>query len=94
VFSQPAPFTFGNAGRTLPDVRTCGTNNLDPGVFKNNKPGRDDRLNLQLRGEFFNVANRVQFGFPGFVYGTPQFGVVSTQYNQPRQFQIALKLIF
>ena len=51
-------------------------------------------MNLQIRGEFFNVMNRVQFADPGLGFGTPQFGVVSAQANNPRQIQIALKLLF
>src|SRR5262249_3490323 len=59
VFSQPAAFTFGNTGRTLPDVRDHGTNNLDIGFVKNNRILREGRINLQLRSELFNVFNRV-----------------------------------
>lgn len=94
AFSQPPPFTYGTAARTITAVRTDGTNNLDLGVFKNNRFGRDERLNLQLRGEFFNVANHVRFGPPGLAFGNATFGVVSTQGNTPRQIQLAAKFIF
>jgi hypothetical protein len=94
AFSQPPPFTYGTAGRTITAVRTDGTNNLDLGVFKNNRFGRDERLNLQLRGEFFNVANHIRFGPPGLAFGNATFGVVSTQGNTPRQIQLAAKFIF
>jgi len=93
VFSQPPPFTFGNTGRTITSVRGDGANNLDLGVFKNNS-FREGRYNLQLRGEFFNVANHVRFGLPGLAYGNATFGVVSTQWNTPRQIQVAAKFIF
>jgi hypothetical protein len=62
VFFQPPAFTYGDTGRTLPDTRHHGINNLDLGVFKNNKFGVDGRYNLQLRGELFNMANHVRFG--------------------------------
>jgi hypothetical protein len=94
TFSQPAPFTYGTCGRTMPSTRADGINNLDLGVFKNNKFGHDDRFNLQFRGEFFNVANHARFGFPGLAFGNATFGVVSTQLNNPRQIQMALKLLF
>jgi len=94
VFSQPPAFTFGNTARTLPDVRDHGTNNLDAGFIKNNRFLRDGRLNLQLRGEFFNVFNRVRFGDPGLALGTSQFGVITSQANSPRRIQFALKLLF
>jgi Carboxypeptidase regulatory-like domain len=94
VFSQPAPFTYGNTGRTLPDVRLDGINNLDFGAYKNNRFGRDARFNLQFRSEFYNLANHPRFGVPGLIFGTTNFGVVSTQANNPRQIQFAIKLLF
>lgn len=94
VFSQAAPYTFGSAPRTLPDARWHGTNNLDLGIFKNNRFGSDGRYNLQFRSEFFNAANRVRFGVAGMSLGNSTFGVVSSQANQPRQIQLALKFLF
>jgi hypothetical protein len=94
VFKQPAPYTFGSAPRTLPDARWHGTNNIDLGVFKNNRFGNDGRFNLQFRGELFNAANRVKFGVAGMFLGSSNFGVISSQANQPRQIQLAMKFIF
>src|SRR5436309_2856356 len=94
VFSQPAAFTYGNAPRTLPDMRVDGTNNLDFSAFKNNRFGHDERFNLQIRSEFFNVFNHVRFGNPGFQFGLATFGVVSVSGNSPRQVQLAAKLLF
>ena len=94
VFTQPAPFTYGTAPRTLPNVRWDGTNNLDFGLFKNNRFGHDERFNLQLRAEFFNVANHPRFGIAGMQLGNSTFGVVSSQANSPRLIQMALKLLF
>jgi hypothetical protein len=51
-------------------------------------------MGLQFRAEVFNIANRVQFGYPGQSFGTAQFGVVSTQLNQPRLIQLALRFRF
>jgi len=94
VFSQPPAFTFGNTSRTLPDTRNHGTNNLDLGILKNNRFGRDDRFNIQFRTEFFNVLNRVRFGDPGLSFGSPQFGNINSQVNAPRLIQAALRLLF
>ena len=91
----PAPaFTFGNLARTLPDVRGAGINNFDVSVFKNTAFGPSERMNLQFRAEFYNLFNRVQFDLPGTSLGTPQFGVVTNQINDPRLLQFALKLSF
>jgi len=94
VFSQPAPFTYGTAPRTLPNTRMQGINNLDFGLFKNNRFGHDERYNLQFRAEFFNLANHVRFGVPGLALGSSSFGVIGTQGNNPRQIQMALKMVF
>jgi hypothetical protein len=94
VFSQPPAFTYGTTGRVLPDTRHHGINNLDLGVFKNNKFGNEGRFNIQFRGEMFNVANHVRFGYAGLSFGTPQFGVISSQGNTPRQIQLALKFLY
>ena len=93
-FSQPAAFTFGNSPRTLPNVRTEGIGNLDFALFKTTKFGPENKLGLQFRAEVFNLANRVQFGYPGTVFGTAQFGIVSSQINQPRLIQFALRFSF
>jgi hypothetical protein len=69
LFSQPAAYTYGNAGRSSPNIRAQGQNNLDFSIFKDNRFGHDGRFNLQFRAEAFNVANRVQFGAPGTTYG-------------------------
>ena len=94
TFSQPPAFTYGTSPRSLPDVRAHGLNNMDFSLFKNNPFGRDGRFNLQFRAESFNIANHVQFGVPATLFGNATFGVVSSQANNPRQIQLALKLQF
>src|SRR6266567_1732401 len=97
VFSEAAPFTFGNVSRTLPDVRTHGINNWDLAIFKNTKFGPEEMFGVQFRTEFFNLANRTQFGYPNQSCCRPpfgsntSFGVVSSQANFPRLVQFALR---
>ena len=53
-----------------------------------------ERLTLQLRGEFFNAFNNTNFAdAPGRTAFTPSFGRYFAAEN-PRQVQIALKLLF
>lgn len=92
AFSLPAPFTFGNSARTMPDMRSHGIANYDFTAFKNTKI--TEAVGLQFRAEVFNLFNRVRFAYPGTSMGTPQFGVISGQYNDPRLVQLALRLLF
>jgi hypothetical protein len=92
VFSQPQPFTFGNAPRVLPAVRIDGTANFDLSFFKNFRIS--ERGQLQFRAEFFNAFNTPDFGMPGTNFGAANFGIVTAQDTSPRQVQFGLKLIF
>ena len=92
VFTQPAPFTFGNTGRLLPETRTAGVRNLDFSLFKNFR--LRERATMQFRGEAFNLTNTAQFGRPNSNMNVAQFGVISSQANSPRQIQLGLKLLF
>ncbi len=97
VFTQPDSYNAfggGNVSRTLPDTRVEGEKNFDFSIFKNTYFGPEGRLNVQFRGEFFNLFNRVQFGYPGNTLGTSGFGVISSQLNEPREVQLGLKFIF
>jgi Carboxypeptidase regulatory-like domain len=90
AFAQPAPFTFGNAPRTLPYLRAQGTINTDLTLQKYwglwNEASR-----LQLRAEFYNLFNRAQFFAPGTTFGTSTFGVVPGALPA-RSIQFGMKL--
>ena len=49
VFSKPAPFTIGNAPRSLPNVRNPSYNDLDWSFTKNTRFGSSERFNAQFR---------------------------------------------
>ena len=93
-FTQPDAFTFGDEPRVDPKLRTDWIHNFDFSAFKNTKFGPDGRMNLQFRAEFFNLFNTPQFGAPGTTVGNAQYGVVSSQINNPRLVQLALRFIF
>ncbi|MEJ7607672.1 MAG: hypothetical protein WKF37_15715 [Bryobacteraceae bacterium] len=92
AFAVPPAFTFGNSSRTAPDLRTHGIANYDISLFKSWR--LHELMKLQFRMESFNTFNRVQFGPPGTQAGTTSFGVITSQFNVPRQIQFAMKLIF
>jgi len=67
---------------------------VQPSAFTFGDVSRTLPLAVQFRGEIFNLFNTPQFGYPGMTVGTPQFGVVSSQLNQPRLVQFGLKFMF
>jgi len=93
VFSQPASFSFGTTGRTLPDARSPGVHANDISLFKNNFFGPDGRLNLQYRLEMFSAFNRPLFSGPATLVGSPAFGTINGA-GGSRQIQMALKLLW
>jgi hypothetical protein len=92
VFSQPAAFTFGNAGAASSVLRTDSVRNLDLSMFK--VVSLAGRVRLQARIEAFNALNRVQFGSPNTSVTSSSFGVVTSQANTPRQLQLGVKLLW
>jgi hypothetical protein len=92
-FSVPAAYTFGNESRTDPEIRGPGISNHDLALFK--RTAIAERFNLEFRVEAFNLFNRVWFGPPNTVATTAAnntFGQITTQLNQPRLLQLALRL--
>ena len=92
VFSQPAPFTFGNAPRWVGDVRSDHNNNMDMAIMKNYRVR--EKANVQFRGEFFNAFNRNRFGSPITGLGSKDFGTVTGSMSSPRRIQLALRVTF
>lgn len=91
-FTQPAPFTFGNVSRTLPNVRAPGERGLDFSVMKNFR--LSERFTMQFNAQAFNSLNQVQFGMPNQKLSSSAFGEITSQANSPRQLQFALKILF
>ncbi len=91
-FTQPAPFTFGNVGRTLANVRGDTIRNFDLSLFKY-FPIKE-RWRMELRGEFFNTMNTPRFASPNLNFGAGNFGRVTATQNAPRQVQVGAKLYF
>jgi hypothetical protein len=98
-FAAPPDWGFGSEARVDPTLRSNGINNWDFALFK--RTAITERAGIEFRTEFFNLFNHPQFGFPGTNFnpvGTNTaangFGQVTSQLNNPRLIQFALKLVF
>jgi hypothetical protein len=98
LYLNPALFatqnfnTFGNATRFNPKMRNT------PGFNENMNVARifsiKERAHLEVRGEAFNIFNRVQFGPIGgaTTIGNANFGKWQAQANAARRMQLVARL--
>jgi hypothetical protein len=92
AFTAPEPFTYGNVGRVLGDVRSDSFSNVDLSLFK--VFALSETARLQVRGEAFNFFNHPVFGLPNTTVGAAAFGTITGQRNNPRQIQLGLRIFF
>src|SRR6266436_1921762 len=106
VLTPPAFGTFGNIGRN--PFRGPRLDNLDFSVVKTTN--LNERVSMQLRGEFFNVLNHPHFANPntqglvdpsdpssfGFIFNTPDVAAANPVIGTggPRNIQLGLKFRF
>jgi hypothetical protein len=98
-FVNPPNFTFGNLGRTLPDVRSPGIVNFDVSLIKDT--AITEKLRAQFRAEAFNVENRTNLGAPNTSFSpgpdgrnqNATFGTITSS-RDPRIIQFGLRLVF
>lgn len=88
AFAVPAPYTFGDLGRNA--LWSDGFRSLDYSLAR--KFPLSDKISLTFRLEAFNAFNNVVFASPGSMINGPNFGVVTSTANKPREVQLALKL--
>ncbi len=58
------------------------------------RPSGAERVDLQFRGEFFNLFNVVNMGLPANILNGSGFGEISKTAGTSRQIQFSLKLIY
>ncbi len=90
AFGNPAPFTYGNAGRNI--LFGPGRTNWDASLFKNFEIREGTRF--EFRAEAFNVLNHPQFGLPNASIGNAQAGQITSTVGNPRQLQLGLRFQF
>ena len=92
AFAAPAPFTFGNAGRTFGEGPAAIS--LDASLLKNFHIG--EKAALEFRAEVLNFANHPNFANPDTRQGSGTFGQITSLMpgNQSRIIQLGLQLKF
>lgn len=97
LFSIPGTYELGNSPTYINEMRDPPAFNDNMGVLKRTRIS--ETVNIEIRGEFFNVFNRTNFG----IGGTPvrpstsdltRFGVPNGPRTGARQGQVVLKVNF
>jgi hypothetical protein len=94
AFAVPAPFTYGNASRTIPNVMGPRLINVDIALYKDFTI--KERFKIDLRGEAFNAANRPDFANPATNASLSTFGTISSLLVAPlpRNCQLSMRVTF
>ncbi len=80
----------GNEGRNV--ITGPGFTNWDLSLERRARlPVLSERTSLVFRADFFNLTNHPNFDRPGLIFGTSNFGRISSAENS-RQIQFALRL--
>jgi hypothetical protein len=91
LFRRPGPTSYGGLGRGL-EIRGPGQKSLDLALSK--RFFMTERVEMQVRGEAFNLFNWVNYANPSTTVSAAGFGSISSTTAAPRTLQIALKLGF
>jgi len=90
AFSDPAPFTFGKAGRDT--ISGPGNNDFDFALLRTFR--FRERQSIEFRAESYNAFNHPNWGIPGpYPDFGPFFGKIFST-GEPRRMQFALRYQF
>ncbi len=92
AFRLAQAFELGNVPRVSGNLR--GQMGFQDDISAIKEFPIHDTVALQFRLEAFNVLNKVWFGLPNANFNSATFGQITSQYNLPRNIQVALKLNF
>jgi hypothetical protein len=93
AFAVPTYGVRGNVVRNPANLESGGLVNDDLTLGKLWNLYHED-TKLEVRGEFFNLFNHTNLGFPGQTVGSSNFGQVSSTLNSGRTVQLAAKIHF
>jgi hypothetical protein len=92
AYAAAPPFTFGNAPRTDPRIRSPFRTNYDVAFAKDTRTA--GRVKTQLRLEFLNLTNSPTFFGGNGVFGSPAFGTITEQAGFPRLLQLTIRVFW
>jgi outer membrane receptor protein involved in Fe transport len=90
AFPDQNVLAIGNSTRFNPKLREFPNYNENLSVAKVFR--WKERFSAELRGEAFNLLNRVRFGYGSTNVNASDLGTVTNTLNSPRQIQLGLKI--
>ncbi|MGE3844664.1 MAG: carboxypeptidase regulatory-like domain-containing protein [Vicinamibacterales bacterium] len=91
AFTAAPAYTFGNAPRTLPDLRTPGQRNVDLSIQKSQKIGK---RTLAVRADLLNLLDDPLFTTLQSQFGTPSFGQLTAVGGFARSMQFHVRFLW
>ena len=91
AFTAAPAYTFGNAPRTLPNLRTPGQENVDLSISKAQKVGGKT---ISVRADVLNLFDNPLFTTLQSQFGTPTFGQLTAVGGYARSIQFQFRLGF
>jgi len=92
AFAAPPTLTYGTSPK-FPNIQGPGLASVDFSLIRSFPLPLREGMKFELRGDFFNSLNRVNFNAPSGAFGTPNFGRI-TSARLPRTIQIGAKFWF
>jgi hypothetical protein len=89
-YAAPTPYTYGNMARN--SLFAPGDMVFDVSVLKD--VAINDRVRMQLRGEFFNMPNHTNLSSPATNISVASTVGTITSSGDPRQVQVGMKLLW
>ena len=91
LFSQPAPYTFGNEGVGV--INAPGYVDSDLTLLR--RISLPEGIGIELRADAFNFLNHTNFNPANVVYGASNFGsVTSIRPNSQRELEVGARISF
>jgi len=91
AFTAAPAYTFGNAPRTIPGLRTPGQENVDLSIQKAQTIGH---RTISVRADVLNLFDNPLFTTLGSQFGTPTFGQLTAVGGYARSIQFQFRLGF